>query len=92
MNNKTEYAQTIALKGLHYILDDDNRQAHFFHMSGATLDELKNSIVDPDFLGGILDFLLNDEKQLISFCKDYNIDPPDLTVARRCFPGAQSDY
>lgn len=92
MSFKTENAHTVALKGIHYILDNDDRQNEFFQVSGVSPGDFKASIEDPEFLGGVLDFLLNDEKQLILFCQIYEIEPTEPANARRCFPGGNYDY
>ncbi len=88
----TEHAETVALKAIHFILGDENLQQGFLATSGVSPDEFKNLLGDPEFLGGVLDFLLSNEEQLIAFCEKNEIEPTEPAKARRVFPGAVMDY
>ncbi len=96
MNTFTNYnidqAETIALKAIHFILADDDLQQGFLATSGVSPGEFKDMIGDPEFLGGVLDFLLGNEEQLIAFCEINEIEPTEPAKARRNFPGATLEY
>ena len=87
-----DHAETLALKAIHFILGDENLQQGFLATSGVSPNEFKDMIGDPEFLGGVLDFLLSNEEQLIKFCEDNEIEPTEPAKARRLFPGATLDY
>jgi hypothetical protein len=91
-NFDSDQAEVIALKALNYILADENLQQGFLATSGVSPDEFKDLISDPEFLGGVLDFLLGNEEQLIAFCEANEIEPTEPAKARRLFPGAVLDY
>jgi hypothetical protein len=92
ITQNTDQAETIALKAIHFILADDDLQQGFLAASGISPGEFKNLIGDPEFLGGVLDFLLGNEEQLIAFCEEYEIEPTEPAKARLSFPGAVMDY
>lgn len=81
-------AETIALQALAYIAEDEDILNAFMASSGCSLDELKTSAADPAFLGGVLDFLLQDDGNVVEFCKTAGLDPSDLFRARHALPGS----
>tara|TARA_B100000315_G_scaffold260363_1_gene321154 strand:+ start:858 stop:1148 length:291 start_codon:yes stop_codon:yes gene_type:complete len=88
----TARAETLALKAVHFILADDNLQQGFLATSGIAPEDFKALIDTPDFLGGVLDFLLGNEEQLVKFCEECEIDPSEPARARHALPGAVMDY
>ena len=89
---RLEQAETLALKAVHFILADDNLQQGFLATSGVAPEEFKSQLNNPDFLGGVLDFLLGNEEQLIKFCEEYEIDPAEPAHFRQALPGASLDF
>ena len=71
---------------------DENLQQGFLATSGVAPEDFKVLLGNPDFLGGVLDFLLSNEKQLINFCEENEIDPAEPARARHVFPGAVLEY
>ena len=92
MSNNIEHAETIALKAIHFILADDDLQQSFLDISGIFPDQLKNEINNPEFLGGVLDFLLGNEEQLVSFCEEHGINPMEPAKVRSLFPGGSMEF
>ena len=90
-NNK-EYAETIALKAVHFILSDDEIQQNFINFTGILPSDFENVIKDPGFLGGVLDFLLANDDKLVEFCTKNEIAPEEPSRVRGLFPGATFDY
>ena len=90
-SNNIEYAETIALKAVKFILTDDETQQSFINTTGILPADLEIMVKDLNFLGGVLDFLLASEEKLIEFCTNYNIDPEEPAKIRRLFPGASYD-
>lgn len=91
-SDNKDHAETLALKAIHFILRDDDLQQGFLATSGVSPNEFKDRVKEPEFLGGVLDFLLSNEEQLIKFCEENEIDPTEPARARRVFPGAVFDY
>ena len=82
-----EKAETIALQALSFIVRDNDLLERFLTNSGLTPDELKQRVHEPDLLGGILDEILSDDKDLLSFCNLSFLKPETIILARRALPG-----
>ena len=82
-----EKAETIALQALSFIVRDDDLLERFLTNSGLTYDELKERVHEPDFLGGILDEILCNDKDLLNFCTTSSLNPEIIILARRALPG-----
>ena len=91
-NTSKEYAETIALKVVHFILTDDEMQQNFLNSTGISPLDFESAIKDPGFLGGVLDFLLANEDKLIEFCTENELAPEEPSRVRGLFPGAPYGY
>ena len=80
-------AETLALKVLHFVLADEVLQNRFVAISGMSPEHFKNAVHNNEFLGGVFDFLLGNEADVLRFCKEYQVDPNQLQIARRLLPG-----
>ncbi len=83
-----EMAQALALTALSYLLGDSGRAARFCAATGFGGDELRRYLGDPAFLGGVLDFVLEDEALLTEVAAVAELPPETVTAARRHLPGA----
>lgn len=81
-------AETAALQALGFVAGDPDRLARFMGLAGVSVDELKSRAADPAFLGGVLDFLLEDEPMLLEFCEASGLKPAALARLRGDLPGA----
>ena len=84
-----DHAQTIALKALAFLAQDDDLLAGFLNASGASPDEMKLRAQDADFLGFVLDFLMSDDSLARGFCHAENLGAETLHLARAALPGGQ---
>ena len=75
-------AETIALKALEFILAEADLQNKFITSSGLTAKAIHDSIQNKEFLGGVLDFLLGQEEELVKFCQKYEMEPTQPSLAR----------
>lgn len=82
-----EQAETIALQALSFLAKDEDLLAHFLTSTGLTPQDLRQRFRDPDFLGGVLDAILADDRVLLTFCNATSLSPETLVVARRSLPG-----
>lgn len=80
-------AETLALQALGWIAAQDELASAFLGSTGASADELKTRAADPEFLGFVLDFLLQDEAALLAFCEDNGNAPDRPWRARGALPG-----
>ncbi len=73
MNEESAYI--LSLKALTYIMGDDILMPRFLTLSGLSENEISERLEDAVFLAACLDFLMNNEKDLLCFCDDSNISP-----------------
>lgn len=81
-------AETAALQALGFVAGDADRLARFMALAGVSVDELKARAGDPAFLGGVLDFVLEDEELLLEFCAASGLKPASVARLRADLPGA----
>ncbi|HEX7776428.1 MAG TPA: DUF3572 domain-containing protein [Parvibaculum sp.] len=86
---KTEHAELIAIQALAHIAADEELLYAFVDLSGLAPDELRTRAGEPEILGGVLDFLLMDEKRLMAFCEAADLKPELPGIARRLLPGGE---
>lgn len=80
-------AQAVALSALVFLLEDPERTTRFLGVTGIEGPELAQRIHDPAFLGGVLDFLLQDETLLLAVAAAAGVRPERLAAMRRHLPG-----
>ena len=61
-------------------------------LTGVEPAQVRNTISEPDFLAGMLDFLMNHEPTLLAFCEASGISPEAVAAASAHFspPGLAS--
>jgi hypothetical protein len=80
-------AVAVALRALAHVVGDAGLRQRLMAASGLDAATLRARADDPALLGGVLDFLLQDETALLVFCEASGL-PPDLPArARRALPG-----
>ena len=82
-------AQSIAILALSYLSRDPDRLDRFTGWTGLAIDDLAQAVANPDMLGGVLDYLLGDEKLLLAFADDVGIAPEEPAHARQARPLSQ---
>ena len=86
-------AETIALQALVFIAGDEDTLNAFMASTGFSVTDLKASAADPAFLGGVLDFVLQDDRNVLGVCQSVGLTPEDLFRARHALPGSPgADY
>lgn len=83
-----EGAQALALTALAHLLGDKDRAARFCAATGLAGEDLPPLLGDPAVLGGVLDFVLEDEVLLAEVAAAAGLAPEAVAGARRQFPGA----
>jgi len=89
---RTEQASEIAIAAIQHIASDERMILGFLQQGGLSPDMLRDRIADPEFLGGVLDFVLGDEQIAADFCQANGLTGEDLMRARHALPGAAADY
>ena len=65
--------------------------SRFISLTGVTFTDIKDMLVDEDFLRSILEFVLQDENLLIKVCDDTEQDPEKIRLYHYVLSGAE-DY
>jgi hypothetical protein len=76
-------AQDLATEALVFIAADQNRLVKFLNISGYRPEDIRGQVASPEFLAGVLGFLLDDESELLVFASHNNHDPALLHAARQ---------
>ena len=82
-----EAAETLAIQALGFIAAEPERLEAFLAATGLTLERLRESATEPDFLAGVLEHMLADESLLLAFAESAAIDPATVARARNALGG-----
>ena len=80
-------ASRIAIAALTHVASDEDLMPRFLAMTGIEATGIRQAAADPNFLAGILDFLLGHEPDAIAFAQAHEIDPAALMQARATLGG-----
>ena len=83
--------ETLALRVLAHIASDEVLLPRFLGLSGLDATSLKAGLGNPAMLGGVLDFVLGDERLVSELAALFKIAPESFARARRKLPGAAPD-
>lgn len=75
-------AETLAIEALQFIAGRPEELGRFLALTGIGPDQVRAAAREPQFLVGILDFLLADEPLLLSFAATSDIPPMRIGDAR----------
>ena len=84
-----EIAETRALEVLTWVLSQDDLIQVFMGATGASQNDLRSNTLSHEFLISILDFVLMDDRWVISCSKFLNIDPSQIQLIRVSLDGGQ---
>ena len=82
-----EFAETVALQSLSWLLADDELLPRFLAATGADPSQLVNLAREPVFLGAVLDFLLTEDSLVLGFAEAAGLAPEAVLRARAGLPG-----
>ncbi len=72
-------ADLLAIQALTFIGSNPDHAERFFALCGVAPAGLRQAAADPDFLLGVMDYLLGDEPLLLLFADHAGV-PPDAVV------------
>ena len=84
-----EIAETRALEVLTWVLSEDDLIQVFMGATGASQNDLRSNTLSHELLISILDFVLMDDRWVISCSKFLNIDPSQIQLIRMSLDGGQ---
>ena len=82
-----EYAETVALQALAWLVGNDALLPVFLGATGASVADLQPRAADPCFLASVLDFLLMDDAWVMAFCAESGLPNEAPMRARAALPG-----
>lgn len=91
MAAEREYAETIAIQALGWIVGHEELLPAFLGASGVAPEELRQRAGDADFLASVLDFLLMNDPWITGFCDAAGLAYDAPRRARAALPGASVD-
>lgn len=77
-----EEAELIGVAGLSYLAADPERIGRFLAITGLGPENMRAAAKDPSFMPSLLDYLLANEKDLVAFAEEMNLDPARVRTAR----------
>ena len=83
-------AETLALKALAWLAVNDELLPVFLGATGASLADLAARAGEAQFLGSVLDFVLQDDACVLGFAAAAGERPEALADARRALPGGEA--
>jgi hypothetical protein len=90
-SQNTQISNDIALLYMAYLASNDEKLGQFCNLSGIGQAELRERLLDPSFQAFLLDFLLQDESELLAFAAEHNLKPESVMLARSKLPGFSHD-
>jgi len=82
-----EKAELLAIQALGFIAEEPERLNGFLAVTGIPLERIREAAREPDFLAGVLEHMLADERLLIAFAESAGLDPADIARARNALGG-----
>lgn len=81
MNMSLEDARIIALAFMNFLLGEPSELERFVALTGMDIETIQNSIHSTAFQFSLLEYLLQNESLLLTFCTRDNISPEKIMPA-----------
>ncbi|RCS21980.1 DUF3572 family protein [Phyllobacterium salinisoli] len=91
-NMTTDQAQTMAVKALAFLAQDDELLPRFLSLTGIQANDIRTAAREPGFLAGVLQFYLAHEPTLMRFCEATGSNPMDIQRALHALPGGDEAW
>lgn len=83
----SDAAETLALRALAWLVTQEDLLGLFMGSTGASESDLREAVDNPDFLGSVLDFLMQDDAWVVAFCDADGFAYDQPREARAALPG-----
>jgi hypothetical protein len=80
-----EMAETLAVRALAFIAEDDSRLGSFVAATGIAPQSMREAAREPNFLAGVLEHILAEENLLIAFAETVGVAPAEVARAHHAF-------
>lgn len=77
-----EVAEIVAIQALSFLAGEPERLGRFLAETGLGPETLRTAASDPNFLVGVLDFILRDEESVKAFAAVSQLHPTNIMAAR----------
>jgi hypothetical protein len=85
-------AETVAIQALGWMAGQQDVLEQFMGATGASVDDLRRGAQDPEFLGALLDFLMQQDAWVIGFCDAAGLPYDAPMRARAALPGGAQTH
>ena len=83
----TDDAEAIALQALGFLANDLQRLSRFLSLTGIDPEQLRVEAKAQVFQTAMLEYMLDDESLLLTFCQDAGIEPMAVVAAHALMSG-----
>jgi hypothetical protein len=87
-----DQAETLAAVALAWLASDKDALGRFMALAGLSAGELRGRAADPEFLGFVLDFVLEDDASVLATAETAGVAPDRIAVARSLLPGGDAPH
>lgn len=77
-----EDAHVLAIRTLGWMASQEGLLDGFLSVSGASAEDLRTQADDPDFLTGVLDYLLMEDRWVLECAAELGVQPETIMGAR----------
>jgi hypothetical protein len=81
--NARQVAEIVAVQALSFVASDPERLGLFLAETGIGPETLRSAASDPQFLVGVLEFILRDDATVKAFSAASEHDPTTIAAARQ---------
>ncbi|VAV90889.1 hypothetical protein MNBD_ALPHA08-2486 [hydrothermal vent metagenome] len=85
-------AETVGAAGFSFLASEPEYFSRFASITGIDLSDVAETAGTREFLGGVLEYLMNDESLLLSFCQNNNFQPASVRSAQLILSGNNSEH
>ena len=83
----SEEAALVGRDALIWLSGQPEALTGFLAASGLAPDDLRDRAADPEFLGFVLEFILESDESVLAFAAENGLAPADSARARAALPG-----
>lgn len=87
---QNEKAESLALRALTALIENEALRDGFLGSSGLSPEEVSQRAGDPEFLGFVLDFILEGDEAVIGLSQILEVAPEAFLEARASLPGGDT--
>ncbi|MBB4954241.1 hypothetical protein H4S14_002395 [Agrobacterium vitis] len=80
-SSSSTHAEQTAIAVLGWLASEPEMLGRFLSLTGVEPGQMRQAIKDPEFLSGMLDFIVQHEPTLLAFCTDTGSQPQDVMAA-----------